>query len=57
MEGQRRHPLGHFLLPNAMIEDVVLDGHVVPKKGSINFAVAEMGWDPKVWEDPIAFKP
>ncbi|KAL3578749.1 hypothetical protein D5086_020253 [Populus alba] len=24
---------------------------------AINFLVAEMGWDPKVWEDPMAFKP
>ncbi|KAI4324072.1 hypothetical protein L6164_023637 [Bauhinia variegata] len=23
----------------------------------INFMVADMGWDPKVWEDPMAFKP
>ena len=57
LEGLRRHPPGHFVLPHAVTEDVVLDGHVVPKNGSINFMVAEMGWDHKVWEDPMAFKP
>ncbi|XP_015878377.2 cytochrome P450 89A2-like [Ziziphus jujuba] len=57
LEGLRRHPPGHFVLPHAVTEDVVLDGHLVPKDGSVNFMVAEIGWDPNVWEDPMAFKP
>ncbi|XP_062107878.1 cytochrome P450 89A9-like [Humulus lupulus] len=57
LEGLRRHPPGHFVLPHAVTKDVVLDEYVVPKNGSVNFMVAEMGWDPKVWEDPMAFKP
>ncbi|KAL4595624.1 hypothetical protein ACB092_12G105400 [Castanea dentata] len=38
-------------------KDVVLDGYLVPKNGTLHFNVAEMGRDPKVWEDPMAFKP
>ncbi|XP_039061212.1 cytochrome P450 89A2-like [Hibiscus syriacus] len=57
LEGLRRHPPGHFLLPHTVREDTVLGGFLVPKNGTINFMVAEMGWDPKVWEDPMAFKP
>lgn len=57
LEGLRRHPPGHFVLPHAVTEDVVLNGYLVPKNGTVNFMVAEMGWDPKVWEDPMAFKP
>ncbi|KAF4380332.1 hypothetical protein F8388_024625 [Cannabis sativa] len=57
LEGLRRHPPAHFVLPHAVSEDVVLGGHLVPKNGSVNFMVAEMGWDPKVWEDPMEFKP
>lgn len=58
LEGLRRHPPGHFVLPHAVTEDFVLDDkYVIPKDGSVNFMVAEMGWDPKVWEDPMAFKP
>jgi cytochrome P450 len=30
---------------------------LIPKNAAINFLVAEMGWDPKAWEDPMAFKP
>ena len=57
LEGLRRHPPGHFVLPHAVTEDVVLNGHLVPKNGTVNFMVAQMGWDPEVWEDPMAFKP
>ncbi|KAL5770043.1 hypothetical protein ACOSP7_014197 [Xanthoceras sorbifolium] len=57
LEGLRRHPPGHFVLPHAVTEDVELGGYKIPKNGTINFMVAEMGWDPKVWEDPMAFKP
>ncbi|KAK9180645.1 hypothetical protein WN944_023778 [Citrus x changshan-huyou] len=43
---------------HAMTEDFVLDDkYVIPKDGSVNFMVADMGWDPKVWEDPMGFQP
>ncbi|CAN0824352.1 Cytochrome P450 89A9 [Linum grandiflorum] len=57
LEGLRRHPPGHFVLPHAVTHDTVLDGFLIPKEAAVNFMVAEMGWDPKVWEDPMAFKP
>ena len=57
LEGLRRHPPGNFVLPHAVTEDVVLDGYLVPKNATLNFMMAEIGWDPKVWEDPMAFKP
>ncbi|KAE8077533.1 hypothetical protein FH972_016090 [Carpinus fangiana] len=57
LEGLRRHPPAHFVVPHAVTEDVVLDGYLVPRNASLNFMVADMGWDPKVWEDPMAFKP
>ncbi|XP_010026126.2 LOW QUALITY PROTEIN: cytochrome P450 89A2 [Eucalyptus grandis] len=57
LEGLRRHPPGHFVLPHAVTQDAELGGYVIPKDGTIDFMVAEMGWDPEVWEDPMAFKP
>ncbi|KAK9914268.1 hypothetical protein M0R45_038057 [Rubus argutus] len=36
LEGLRRHPPGHFVLPHAVTQDFVLDGYVVPKNGTIN---------------------
>ncbi|RDY12500.1 Cytochrome P450 89A9, partial [Mucuna pruriens] len=57
LEGLRRHPPTHFVVPHAVTEDVVLNGYLIPKNGTVIFMVAEMGWDPRVWEDPMAFKP
>ncbi|CAK9309083.1 unnamed protein product [Citrullus colocynthis] len=57
LEGLRRHPPAHFVLPHSVKEDTELGNYVIPKKGTVNFMVAEMGRDPKVWEDPNAFKP
>ncbi|KAI6694711.1 hypothetical protein NL676_022421 [Syzygium grande] len=48
LEGLRRHPPAHFVVPHAVTEDAELGGYVIPKDGSINFMVAEMGWDPEV---------
>ncbi|KAA3472178.1 cytochrome P450 89A2-like [Gossypium australe] len=57
LEGLRRHPPAHFVVPHCVTEDTVLGGYLIPKNGMINFMVADIGWDPKVWEDPRAFKP
>ncbi|KAM7279708.1 hypothetical protein ACFE04_006842 [Oxalis oulophora] len=57
LEGLRRHPPAHFVLPHKVTEDVVLNGYRLPENGTVNFMVAEMGWDPKVWENPMEFKP
>nr|XP_011470353.1 PREDICTED: cytochrome P450 89A2-like isoform X2 [Fragaria vesca subsp. vesca] len=57
LEGLRRHPPAHFVLPHSVTHDVAFEGHVVPKKGTVNFMVADIGWDEKVWEEPMEFKP
>ncbi|KAA0043015.1 cytochrome P450 89A2-like [Cucumis melo var. makuwa] len=57
LEGLRRHPPGHFVLPHAVKEDTIFENYMIPKNGTVNFMVAEMGLDPKVWEDPMVFKP
>jgi len=40
LEGLRRHPPGHFVLPHAVSDDVVLNGYLIPKDGTVNFMVA-----------------
>ena len=57
LEGLRRHPPVHFVLPHSVRDEVELEGYVVPKNATINFMVADLGWDPKVWKDPMEFKP
>lgn len=57
MEGLRRHPPAHFVLPHAVTEEMTIEGYTIPKDATVNFLVAEMGWDEEVWEDPLEFKP
>ncbi|KAL5996128.1 hypothetical protein ACLOJK_026201 [Asimina triloba] len=57
LEGLRRHPPGHFLLPHAVTEETTLGGYVIPKNAVINFTVVEIGVDQEVWEDAVEFKP
>lgn len=57
LEGLRRHPPGHFVLPHTVTEDAVLEGHLIPKGAAVNFTVAEMGWDEEEWTAPLEFRP
>ncbi|KAL9263470.1 Cytochrome P450 89A2-like protein [Drosera capensis] len=57
LEGLRRHPAGNFALPRSINEEVEVAGYTLPKGASINFMVSEVGWDPKVWDEPMKFKP
>ncbi|XP_072996086.1 cytochrome P450 89A2-like [Typha latifolia] len=57
LEGLRRHPPPHLLLPHAMTEEAEIGGYRVPKEAVVNFMVAEIALDEKVWKDPMEFKP
>lgn len=57
LEGLRRHPPLHFGLPHAVAEEAELGGYKLPKQAIVNFMVAEMGKDPKVWDEPMKFEP
>ncbi|KAL8099530.1 hypothetical protein AgCh_031970 [Apium graveolens] len=57
MEGLRRHPPGHFLLPHSVAEEVDFDVYLIPKNNVVNFMLAEMAMDSEVWKDPMEFRP
>ncbi|KAK9155498.1 hypothetical protein Sjap_002978 [Stephania japonica] len=57
LEGLRRHPPVHVPIPHAVTDDVTLEGHLVPTDASVVFLIAEMGWDPAVWDRPMEFDP
>ncbi|KAJ4779115.1 hypothetical protein LUZ62_037244 [Rhynchospora pubera] len=57
LEGLRRHPPAHFLLPHTLDKDIILDGFAIPKGAVVNCAVAEIGRDKTVWKDPLSFMP
>ena len=57
LEGLRLHPPGHFVIPHGMQGDAQVDGYSVPKDAELNFMVAEIGRDGKVWTRPLEFRP
>ncbi|XP_072997812.1 cytochrome P450 89A2-like [Typha latifolia] len=57
LEGLRRHPPGHFVLPHAVMEEAEIGGYRVPKGSVVNFMVADMALDEEVWKEPMEFKP
>ncbi|KAK1425456.1 hypothetical protein QVD17_20808 [Tagetes erecta] len=57
LEGLRRHPPAHFVLPHRVTKEVEVQGYMFPKGAIINFMVGEMGLDSKVWDEPMEFKP
>ncbi|KAK1425455.1 hypothetical protein QVD17_20807 [Tagetes erecta] len=57
LEGLRRHPPVHFALPHKVTKEVELEGYVIPRGATINFMMSEMGLDPKVWDEPMEFRP
>ena len=56
LEGLRRHP-AYFVAYHSVTQDLTFKGYVIPKKGSINFMISHMNCNPKIWEDPMEFKP
>ncbi|KAL6905192.1 hypothetical protein ACP4OV_002793 [Aristida adscensionis] len=57
LEGLRKHPPGHFVLPHKAAEDMELGGYLIPKGTTVNFMVAEMGRDEREWKDAMEFSP
>ncbi|KAL5221794.1 hypothetical protein ABZP36_026507 [Zizania latifolia] len=57
LEGLRRHPPGHYLLPHTVEEETTLDGYRVPANTPVNFAVGDIGLDEEVWTEPKEFRP
>ena len=57
LEGLRKHPPSHLVLPHRAAEDVEVGTYLIPKGATVNFMVAEMGRDAEEWENPAEFSP
>ncbi|KAI5020262.1 hypothetical protein ZWY2020_045150 [Hordeum vulgare] len=57
LEGLRKHPPVHFVVPHMAAEDVEVGGHLIPKGSTVNFMVATMGRDEREWKKPMEFIP
>uniref|UniRef100_A0ACD5U4X0 Uncharacterized protein n=1 Tax=Avena sativa TaxID=4498 RepID=A0ACD5U4X0_AVESA len=57
LEGLRKHPPAHFVLPHTAAQDMEVGGYLIPKGATVNFMVAEMSRDDREWEKPTEFVP
>ncbi|CAN6178054.1 unnamed protein product [Urochloa humidicola] len=57
LEALRRHPPAHYLLAHTSDNYVSLDGYVIPKGSVVNYGVANISRDGKLWTEPDVFRP
>ncbi|KAL0340502.1 UNVERIFIED_CONTAM: Valine N-monooxygenase 1 [Sesamum radiatum] len=56
-EAFRLHPVVPFNVPHVSIEDTVVGGYFIPKGSQVLLSRLELGRNPRVWEDPLVYKP
>ncbi|PSS33105.1 (S)-N-methylcoclaurine 3'-hydroxylase [Actinidia chinensis var. chinensis] len=56
-EKLRLHPSGPLLLPHRAVEICEVMGYTIPKDSQIIVNMWAIAQDPKIWDDPLKFKP
>jgi cytochrome P450 len=56
-ESMRLHPVVPFNVPHAAMEDTTLAGYFIPKGSHVLLSRFGLGRNPKIWEEPLKFKP
>uniref|UniRef100_A0A7N0UZA3 Cytochrome P450 n=1 Tax=Kalanchoe fedtschenkoi TaxID=63787 RepID=A0A7N0UZA3_KALFE len=56
-ESFRLHPTAYFIPPHVAMADTTVAGYFIPKGSQVNLSRFGVGRNPKVWDDPLVFKP
>ncbi|KAK8494258.1 hypothetical protein V6N11_029867 [Hibiscus sabdariffa] len=56
-EAFRLHPIAAFNVPHVSLEDTTVVGYFIPKGSHVLISRYAVGRSPKVWEEPLKFKP
>nr|XP_043637011.1 valine N-monooxygenase 1-like [Erigeron canadensis] len=56
-EAFRLHPVAPFNLPHVSLEETTVAGYFIPKGSHVILSRIGLGRNPKIWDDPLTFKP
>ena len=56
-EAFRLHPLAAFNVPHVSMSDTTVGNYFIPKVSHVILSRRELGRNPKVWNEPLKFKP
>ena len=56
-ESLRIHPVAPFNVPHLSTADTVVGGYFIPKGSHVLLSRVGLGRNPRIWEDPLRFKP
>ncbi|WKA00749.1 hypothetical protein VitviT2T_019080 [Vitis vinifera] len=56
-EALRLHPMAPFNVPHVSMADAVVAGYFIPKGSHVLLSRVGLGRNPRVWEEPLKFKP
>ncbi|KAL0367496.1 UNVERIFIED_CONTAM: Valine N-monooxygenase 1 [Sesamum radiatum] len=56
-EAFRLHPVAAFNVPHVSIKDTTVGGYFIPKGSHVLLSRRGLGRNPRVWEDPLIYKP
>ncbi|XP_027182757.1 isoleucine N-monooxygenase 2-like isoform X2 [Coffea eugenioides] len=56
-ESFRLHPLAPFNVPHVSTQDTFVGGYFIPKGSHVILSRPGLGRNPRIWEDPLKYKP
>ncbi|KAL1564012.1 phenylalanine N-monooxygenase [Salvia divinorum] len=56
-ESFRLHPLSPFNVPHISSKDIDVGGYFIPKKSYVILSRRGLGRNPRIWDEPLRFKP
>ncbi|KAK9167921.1 hypothetical protein Syun_000061 [Stephania yunnanensis] len=56
-EAFRLHPIATFNLPHVSLSDVTVSGYFIPKGSHVLLSRVGLGRNPRVWDEPLQFRP